>query len=192
MHASKPTASEGFGALRLLLVLSSLFPVFVLFAIRGQSPLPECYHLLMMLALATAPTAILAIRIAVAKRNDEIVPLAIGTATSHQSSIISYLLALLLPFVGIATSDWRGFAASMATVVFVVIVLWLMKVHYLNVIFGLLNRTVFEVLPPDCNNPFSDRNARFIVTWRTELSDCKSINALRITDTVYWEKKYAA
>ena len=175
--------------MRLLLVVSSLAPVFVLLAIRGQSPIPEKYHLLIMLTLAVAPSFVLIIRIRTAARHMEARNIKIGTSNSQRSNIVSYLLAVLLPFVGVSSAEWRNFAASIATVAFIILVLWLMKFHYLNILFELLNRRTFEIVPPDTDNSFADTSPRVVITWRKSLSGIKSVYALKLTDSVYWERR---
>ena len=59
---------EGLQVLRLIMVLSSMAPLFVLWAVRGTGPVPDQYFLPVCIGMAALPTLLLYSRIQTAQR----------------------------------------------------------------------------------------------------------------------------
>ena len=60
---SKPSTREGLKAARLLMVLSSISPLFILWAIRGNSLVPDRYFIGFCALMVFVPNAFLWLRI---------------------------------------------------------------------------------------------------------------------------------
>src|SRR2546422_6243018 len=89
---------EAMRAARLLMVLSSISPLFILWAIRGNSLIPDQYFLGFCAGMVVVPNAFLWRRISTAKKLEDKRELTIGKADDHRDHILVYLFAMLLPF----------------------------------------------------------------------------------------------
>ena len=74
---------EGLGLTRMFMVLSSLAPLFVLMAVRGNNLIPEAYFIGACSIFATLPSVLLWRRMSVAKRNKDVVRLTTGKTEDH-------------------------------------------------------------------------------------------------------------
>lgn len=129
---------------KLFLVLSSMSPLFILWAIRGSSLFPQFWFVFGCVALFVASNAyLLAIvmrgRARVGRRSIEVV-----SATDRRQDVISYLFAMLLPFYTVDMNSWREFAASVAAFLIVVILFTSLDLHYLNLWIAVFRYHCFE------------------------------------------------
>src|SRR2546428_8462309 len=90
--------SEGLKVARLLMVLSSISPLFILWAIRGNNLIPDRWLFTFCAAMVIIPYAFLYIRIRTARNLQEKRELVVGTAEDHRDHLLVYLFAVLLPF----------------------------------------------------------------------------------------------
>ena len=178
---------EGLGMARLLMVLSSVSPLFVLWAIRGTTLIPDAYFLLFCAAMIIAPNGFLLLRIAVARRYQEMRELIVGTAEDHRDHLLVYLFAMLLPFYADDLATWRAIAAAMVALGFIVFLFWHLNLHYMNVMFALFGYRVHTVYPQSDGNPLSGRSSFVVITRRVTLAPGEQITAYRISNTVYLE-----
>jgi hypothetical protein len=72
--------SEGLKAARLLMVLSSISPLFILWAIRGNRLIPDPYLLSFCAVMVVVPNAFLWLRIGTSKRLQERREITVGSA----------------------------------------------------------------------------------------------------------------
>ena len=186
---SSKNHSEGLKVSRLLMVLSSTSPLFVLWAIRGSKLLPDPYVLSFCAAMVILPNLFLWLRIRAAKKHEVKSDLVVGTAEDHRDHLLVYLFAMLLPFYSIDTNSWRDFAALVTAVGFVVFMFWHLDLHYMNIIFAIRGYRVFTILPPEDNNPVSGRVSLVLVTPRISVLSGDRIVAYRLSDTVFFENK---
>jgi len=186
---SSKNHSEGLKVARLLMVLSSTSPLFVLWAIRGSKLLPDPYVLSFCAAMVILPNLFLWLRIRAAKKHEVKSDLVVGTAEDHRDHLLVYLFAMLLPFYSIDTNSWRDFAALVTAVGFVVFMFWHLDLHYMNIIFAIRGYRVFTILPPEDNNPVSGRVSLVLVTPRISVLSGDRIVAYRLSDTVFFENK---
>lgn len=181
------TYREGLKAARLLMVLSSISPLFILWAIRGNSLIPDRWFIGFCVVMVVVPNAVLWLRIRTAKKQADKRELTVGTADDHRDHILVYLLAMLLPFYSEDLGNWRYLGASVAALAFIVFLFWHLNLHYMNLLFAALGYRVFTVYPPADGNPLSGKTRQAVVTRRVSLCSGDKIVAYRLSDTVYLE-----
>jgi hypothetical protein len=186
---SNPARSEGLKIARLLMVLSSISPLFVLWAIRGSKLVPDSYLLSLCALMVILPNFFLRVRIETAKKHQVKSELVVGSAEDHRDHLLVYLFAILLPFYPIDTGTWRDFAALLAALGFVVFLFWHLNLHYMNLLFAIGGYRVFTILPPKDDNPVSGRASLVLITPRTDVLQGDRIIAYRLSDTVFFEAK---
>lgn len=181
------THREGLKAARLLMVLSSISPLFILWAIRGNSLIPDRWFIGFCALMVVVPNAFLWLRIRTAKKQDDNRDLIVGTAYDHRDHILVYLFAMLLPFYSEAIGTWRDLGATFAALAFIVFLFWHLNLHYMNLLFATLGFRVFTIYPPTDDNPFSGKICLVLITHRVSLTPGDRIIAYRLSDTVYLE-----
>lgn len=185
--SSASTYHEGLKIARLLMVLSSLSPLFILWAIRGNSLIPDHYFLAFCTLVVILPNAFLWLRLRTARRLQEKREIVIGTAEDHREHLLVYLFAMLLPFYAAELGTWRNLGAALAALSFIACLFWHLNLHYMNLLFAARGYRVFTVYPPCDDNPLSGRTSLVLITRRVSLSSGEHINAYRLSDTVYLE-----
>ena len=178
---------EGLIAARFIMVLSSISPLFILWAIRGTCLVPDIWFVAFCAIMVILPNAFLGLRIRTAVRLRETDEIIVGRAEDHRDHLLVYLFAILLPFYEAATSTWRDLASVLAALSFIIFLFWHLNLHYMNLVFAVLGYRVFTVFPPDDGNPISARGGRVIITRRTVMLPRDQFFAYRISDTVYLE-----
>lgn len=187
--SARPASShrEGLKAARLLMVLSSISPLFILWAIRGNSLIPDRWFIGFCALMVFVPNAFLWLRIWTAKKQADKRELTVGTADDHRDHILVYLFAMLLPFYSEAIGTWRDLGATFAALAFIVFLFWHLNLHYMNLLFAALGFRVFTVYPPADGNPLTDKTRQALITRRVSLASGDRIVAYRLSDTVYLE-----
>jgi len=180
--------SQGLRFARVMMVLSSLSPLFLLWAIRGVHILPDIWFVVACLTLILLPNGILYLRITTARRQKDTKTLTIGMAEDHRDHLLVYLFAFLLPLYASNFTTWREFAAAMSAFVFIVFLFWHLNMHYMNLLFALFGYRVFTITPPDGESPLSGRERFVLITKRCYVHSTQEIRAFRLSDTVYFEQ----
>lgn len=189
MATSPGTAQrEGLKAARLLMVLSSISPLFILWAIRGNRLIPDLYFIGFCALMVVLPNAFLWLRIKTARKEEDKRELVVGRADDHRDHILVYLFAMLLPFYSEDLGSWRYFGSSVAALSFIVFLFWHLNLHYMNLMFAALGYRVFTVYPPADQNPLTGKASHALITRRVNLVSEDRIVAYRLSDTVYLEK----
>ena len=178
---------EGLPVTRLLMVLSGMAPMFLIWAVRGSPSVKDRYFVSACLALAILPTLVLYIRIRVAKKTNDCQTKVIGKAEDHRDHILVYLFAMLLPFYTANLANGREFASTVVALVFIIFLFWHMNLHYMNLLFAFHGYRVFTVIP-ESDNKFSGKSAFVILTKRPVLAVGETVEAYRLSDTVFIEK----
>ena len=179
--------SEGLKAARLLMVLSSISPLFILWAIRGNSLIPDRYFVAGCALMVIVPKAFLWFRIRTAKKQNDKRTIMVGTADDHRDHILVYLFAMLLPFYSDAIGTWRDFSATLAALAFIVFLFWHLNLHYMNLVFAALGYRVFTISSPADGNSLTGRARQAVITRRLNLTSGEQLIAYRLSDTVYLE-----
>ena len=184
---SVTTHREGLKIARLLMVLSSVSPLFILWAIRGNNLIPDRLFIGFCALMVLVPNAFLWLRMSIAKKQSDKRELVVGKADDHRDHILVYLFAMLLPFYSANMESWRELVGTIVAVVFVVFMFWHLNLHYMNVVFAVLGYRVFTVYPPTDGNPLTSRITHVIISRRVSLASGDRIVAYRLSDTVYVE-----
>ena len=184
---SVPARREGLSVARFIMVLSSLSPLFILWAVRGTDLIPSGYFIGACVALIVVPNCFLLLRVWTAKHDKDKSPITIGKAEDHRDHLLVYLFAMLLPFYTTNLSSWRDFSATLLAVCFIAFLFWHCNLHYMNVLFAVFGYRIFTIYPPDDGNPLSGRESIVLITRRTALFPGERILPYRLSNSVYWE-----
>jgi hypothetical protein len=158
-----------------------------MWAIRGNSLIPDRYFLSFCVLAVLIPNVFLAIRMRTAKTLNEKRELIVGAAEDHRDHLLVYLFAMLLPFYAPDVGTWRAFGATVAALGFIVFLFWHLNLHYMNVVFALVGLRVFTVYPPSDANPVTGRASQVLITRRATIPAGSRVIAYRLSDTVYLE-----
>jgi len=185
MKTSVP--KEGMQVLRLIMVLSSMAPLFLLWAVRGSGSVPDQYFIPGCLLLAIIPTMVLWLRIRTAKKTNDCQVKTIHSADDHRDHILVYLFAMLLPFYTANLKDGREFGATVLALLFILFLFWHLNMHYMNLLFAFKGYRVFTVTP-DPKDRVGSKAPFVILTKRIAPSEGEQLEAYRLSDTVFIEK----
>ena len=188
MTASNPRPPrEGLRIARLLMVLSSFSPLFILWAIRGNSVIGDRYFIPGCAALCIVPNVALWLRIWTAKRKLDKRQIVVGAADDHRDHILVSLFAMLLPFYSEDIDKWRYLSASLFALAFIIFLFWHLNLHYMNLIFAMFGYRVFTVSPPADGNLLTGRTRQAVITRRVTLSPGDTLVTFRVSNSVYLE-----
>jgi hypothetical protein len=178
---------EGLKAARLLMVLSSISPLFILWAIRGTSLIPDRYFAGFCALMIVAPNVFLWLRIRTTHEQNDKQTITVGAADDHRDHILVYLFAMLLPLYSEGISTWRNFGATLTALALIVFLFWHLNLHYMNLLFAFRGLRVFTVYPPADGNPLTAKTRYALITRRVSLASGEKVVAYRLSDTVYLE-----
>ena len=115
---------EGFNIGRLLMVLSSISPLFILWAIKGTSIIPDPYLIPFCAVMVILPSVYLCWRIRRARIKRDKQEIVIGEVHDYRYHILTYIFAMLLPFYRQDIASTRELLAVCAALVFIVVLFW--------------------------------------------------------------------
>ena len=179
--------NRGLPTARLLMVVS-LAPLFLLWAIRGAPPISDCYWTTTCLALAVIPNLALLWRWRAAKNSNDHRILVVATSRDQSEHLLVYLFAMSLPLYSVNLGNERELLAVAAAFVFIVFLFWHMNLHYMNIAFAVLGFRVYTV--EMAGRLGAPGNSVILLSKRTAPPPAgASIDGLRISDTVFVEKE---
>ena len=178
---------EGLGWARLFMTLSSLSPLFILWAIRGQKLIPDIWFVPACLLMALLPTLCLLVRIYIAKKGNDKWDITIGSAENHKTHVLSYLFAILLPFYREELETYRDLFAMLAALAFIVFLFLYLNLYYLNILFPIFQYQAFIIWPPEDDNPYTGKEPFTLITSRYYLISGDRLKGYRLSNTVYLE-----
>ena len=172
------------------MVVSSLAPLFLLWAIRGAPPISDCYWVTGCLALAIVPNLALLWRWQTARRNNDHRVIVVASARDQSDHLLVYLFAMLLPLYSVNLGDDRELYAVAAAFAFIVFLFWHMNLHYMNIAFAVLGYRVYTTEMKGRGGAAGD--TVILLSKRTSPPAAATlIDGLRISDTVFVEKENA-
>ena len=189
MATTIPDIKEGLPVTRLLMVLSSLAPLFILWAIRGNKIIPDTYFIGICMLMASIPTVVLFWRIHVSAKDRDRHELTIGATEDNQSNVFLYLFTILLPFYSEELASYRDLTAMIVALAFIVFIFWRFNLYYMNIIFAVLKYQILTVHLPRDGNIHSGKVKPILITHRRFLCTNDRLYAYRLGDTVYLERK---
>lgn len=134
---------DGLGFVRMLLVASSLSPVFLLWAIRGVAVIPELYWISGCIALFVLCNGTVYFYIERAKKTNNIKSVTVQKAEDHREFLLVYLFAMLIPLYDASVSSWRDLIAWIVVFVFICFIFWYSRLHYMNIFFALFGYRIY-------------------------------------------------
>jgi hypothetical protein len=186
MNASfQQTNREGLPLVRLAMIVSSLSPLFLLWAIRGVKPFPDKQLVPACVLLIVVPNFALILRIWIAKRRKDIRTIAIKVADDPRDHLLVYLFAMLIPLIDANIGSPRDSAATIVALLLVIFLFWHLNLHYMNVLFAILGYRVFTVRDDDGSQVF------VVLSKRASLPPQSSLRVYRLSNTVYIEQREA-
>ena len=171
------------------MILSSLSPLFILWAARGTTVIPDIWFIPTCVALAVCPSFVLYWRIVRARGNRDKRQLAVGEHDDARKHLLVYLFATLLPFYRTNIVDDRDLAAMVLALGFIIFLLWHLRLYYINILFALLGYRTFTIYPPQGGSSYTGNEPIVLFSTRPRLREGEYIVAYRITDTVYLEPR---
>lgn len=182
---SGPT--HGLRIARLLMVVGSLAPLFLLWAIRGAPPISDRYWVGTCLGLAIVPNLVLLWRWQSAWRRNDHRVIVIAAARDQSDHLLVYLFAMLLPLYTANLVNERELLSVAAAFAFIVFLFWHMNLHYMNIAFAVLGYRVYTI---DMVSPQgSSKNSVILLSKRNAPPPANAtIDGLRLSDTVYVER----
>lgn len=182
------SSREGLSLARFMMVLSSISPLFIFWAIRGNSLIPDLYFVGTCALLIILPNLVLYLRMSSAKRLREIRSMHVARAEDHRDHLLVYLFTMLLPFYAANFESWRDFASNIVAVAFIIFIFWHLNLHYMNIVFAAFGYHIFTIYPVQDGNPFSGKTSNVLISKRVMISEGEEIDAYRLSNTVYFEK----
>ena len=167
------------------MVLSSISPLFILWAIRGSKAVPDIYFIPFCAAFVIVPNVILFARITTAQKLQEKREIVVGSAEDHRGHLLVYLFAMLLPLYAADLGDPRDMAAALAAVASLIMLFYRLNLHYMNLLFAALSYHVFTIQPPE--DVVLGVGSLVLITRRVGVKRGDRFIAYRISDTVYME-----
>jgi hypothetical protein len=138
-------AKEGLGFARFILVLSSLSPLFILWALRGAKDVPDCYWVPGCLLLFVLPNIFLFYMLRKAKKTQNKKTIKVASSRDQREHLLVYLFAMLIPLYDVNLGGYRELLSVAVAFFFVVFIFWHMKLHYMNVFLAMFGYHIFTV-----------------------------------------------
>ncbi len=180
---------EGLTLARLLMVLASFSPLFLLWAIRGTTLLNNSAFALLCATLIILPNTFLLWQIKKAQSNKDIKTISIEFAEDHREHVIVYLFAILFPVYSLSLDTFRNLLSAVVALTLILVIFWCLNLHYINIFFSLFGYNLFTLIPPQRNDGISGEERLILITPRTFIRKNEQIDAVRISDTVFFESK---
>lgn len=182
-----PKRYTGYVLARLVLVLSSLSPIFIIWAIQGADLIRDLYFIPICIVLVVLPNAFIAYRIWYVQKNGAPESISIGNTDDHRMHLLFYLFVILIPFYGIHFSSWRSIVAAIAVLTFLVFIFWHINLHYINIGLEVFGYHVYTVDLADGTDRLVEGKHYVLITKRDQFEGATEVNAYFLSDNVYIE-----
>lgn len=110
--------------------------MFLLWALRGVSSVPDRYWIPICLALFLVPTGILHLATTRAIRSGNTQTIKVLNAKDQREHLLTYLFAMLIPLFDVNLGGFRDLLAVAVAFLFVLFLFWHMRLHYMNLYFA--------------------------------------------------------
>jgi hypothetical protein len=176
---------EGLPFVRLSMIISSLAPLFLLWAVRGINPIPDVWLIPVCLGLVVVPNAVLLARLWIARRRHDQRTISVASADDHRDHLLVYLFAMLIPLFESNIGNARDSAATIVALLLVIFLFWHLNLHYMNVLFAVFGYRVFTVQDGE------GTRVLVLLSPRTVMPRGAKVEAFRLSNTVYIERRTA-
>jgi len=169
------------------MVLSSISPLFIIWAIRGNSLVPDIYFLVFCALMVFIPNIFIWLRLRTAIRLEEKRELIVGRADDSRDHILVYLFTMLLPFYTTNLDTWRDLVAALVALGFIVFLFWHLNLHYMNILFAAFGYRIFTIYAPLDSNIFTSKSGLVLITKRVTINIGQHLTVFSLSETVYFE-----
>lgn len=169
-----------------MMILGSLSPVFLVWAIVGMEKIPDKFFIPLCLLMVTVPHFFILRRISVALKTGSKKEITIETAKDAREHLLTYFLPLALPVMAATTfSSWRGFSATLFLFLIMAFASWHLRVFYVNVFFAVFGYRIFRITQPP--NPRSHSiDERILISKHPQLDKGTKLIAVNLGGNVYY------
>lgn len=176
---------EDLTVFRGMLILASMSPVFLVWAILGMDKIPDRYFISACLLLVFVPHFFLLDRIRIALKNKTEKRITIETAKDSKENLLTYFFPLVLPLMAVSFSTWRGFSATIFLFLLMAFASWHLRVFYINIFFAVFGYRIFKITqsPSKLTNSSDDR---ILITKHQKLVKGESVIAVNLGGNVYY------
>ena len=172
------------------MVVSSLAPLFLLWAIRGEASVPDRCWIPACLGFAIIPNLALLWRWRIAKRRNDHRVILVASARDQSEHLLVYLFAMLLPLYTANLANDRELFAVAAAFAFIVFLFWHINLHYMNIVFAMLEYRVYTV-EMSAQHGSPGKSVVLLSKRHSPPPAGTSIDGFQLSDTVFVEKEGA-
>ncbi|EGQ9180260.1 hypothetical protein NI392_16085 [Vibrio alginolyticus] len=173
---------ESLGFIRLMMVIGSLSPFFLLSAIKGSDIIDDLTLIGICSLLIIIPNSLLYLRITSARKANDIRTFTVKKLSDNREHLLVYLFAVLVPLYQASLDTWRDIGLIIVVLGFVVFLFMHLNLHYMNFVFALKGYKIYTLETEEA-------------PWRIALLSTKDSieidtkqHLLRLSNTVYIEK----
>ncbi len=138
--------------------------------------------------MAFIPLLIVCSRICIVQDPNDHQLLVAGPTEDKTNYVLSYLVAMFLPFYQGDPMSYRDLLATGTALSLIVFIFYRLELHYLNVGLAFFKYQAFSVAPPSDGNQYTRQDSFILITKRKVLKPGETYMVWRVTDTVYLEK----
>lgn len=189
--------SRAMAITRLCMILSSLTPLFILWAIRGIEAIHDHTLWIICSGLVVIPNLVLWLKIRQATDgNKKSRKILVSSSRDQREHLLVYLFATLMPLYDANISQLREVASVIGALAFVVFLFWHLNLHYMNIIFALFGYRVFTVqanttdtISENAETSENRLQTMVIFSKKDDLKGGKWLTLHRVDDYVWIEKE---
>jgi hypothetical protein len=173
---------------RLLMVLASIAPLFILWGIRAPEGEWREWVYVTCFAAVVAPNALVLFRVRKARSSVDRQEINVGDAHDERDHVLVYLFSMLSPFFAADLKQPREMLAACFAVFLIVLIFWHLDMHHMNIFLVLLGYRVFSVHNPKGASAASGKGHKVVITKRRCLESGDTLMCWRISDSVFLEE----
>ena len=172
--------TEGLPLVKIMMLLSSMAPLFILLGVRGLGHLiTDLYLWFSIFILVFIPYFIIRLRIHRAKKSNDSYIIDTSNCRNNREYLFTYLLTVLLPLYSVAVNNNRELYAMIIAISFVIFVLWNMNLHFINLLFAFQGFRVYTI---------ESFHTSILLSKRTTIpSELKELKVYRLSNSVFIE-----
>jgi hypothetical protein len=186
MTSSKqlPRYGEGPVLMRLALVLSSMSPLLLLWAIRGTTLISQWVFVCICLSLFFLFNSVFFWIYYGSLDESNIRPIEVEQAQDVRQDIIAYLFAMMLPFYTADLDSGRNVAATAVAFAFVVFLFWGLGLHYLNLWIVIFGYHCWQITSPDSKSQRSSAASFMVISKNPTIHADSTVRGHMVSNTV--------
>lgn len=167
-----------------MLVIASLSPVFIVWAVLGNPKIPDNYFIPACSLFVTVPHLIILYRIKAAKRQNNFVTKKVYNSKDSKEQLLTYFLPLVLPLMAVSFQSWRAFSATIVVFIIMAFASWHLEIYYLNIFFAIFGYRIYQI-----NSDGTQPSTQVLITKRSYIPDDETIHALHLGANIFYENK---